>query len=95
RLMLAVALATEPKLLMLDEPLAGLNPKEINESMKLIKAINNNGVTIIIIEHIMRALMGLSNKVMILHQGEKLAEGAPNEVAKNEKVIEVYLGEKY
>lgn len=95
RLMLAVALATAPKLLMLDEPIAGLNPKEIDESMKLIKAINKNGITIIIIEHIMRALMGLSNKVMILHQGEKLAEGTPNEIAKNQKVIEVYLGEKY
>jgi branched-chain amino acid transport system ATP-binding protein len=95
RLMLAVALATEPKLLMLDEPIAGLNPKEIDESMKLIKAINKNGVTIILIEHVMRALMGLSDRVMILHQGEKLAEGTPNEIAKNEKVIEAYLGEKY
>ncbi|MGB9671570.1 MAG: ABC transporter ATP-binding protein [Candidatus Norongarragalinales archaeon] len=95
RLMLAVALATEPKLLMLDEPIAGLNPNEINESMKLIKTINNNGVTIIIIEHVMRVLMGLSDRVMILNQGEKLAEGSPNEIAKDEKVIKTYLGEKY
>lgn len=95
RLMLAVALATEPKLLMLDEPIAGLNPKEIDESMKLIKEIADNGVTIIIIEHVMRALMALSDRVMILNQGEKLAEGTPNEIAKDEKVIEAYLGQKY
>jgi len=94
RLMMAIALATEPNLLMLDEPIAGLNPKEIDETMELIKTTNEQGVTIIIIEHVMRALMGLSDRVMILHQGRKLAEGAPKEIAQNEKVIEVYFGER-
>ena len=95
-LMLSSALATEPKLLLLDEPTSGLNPKEIEELMRLIKRINEEfSVTIILIEHIMKTLMGLSDKVMIMHHGKKIAEGTPKEVSNNKEVIEIYLGERY
>jgi branched-chain amino acid transport system ATP-binding protein len=92
-LMIASALAAAPKLLLLDEPAGGLIPKEIDMAIEVIEAIRRRGVTIIWIGHVMRFLMRLSSKVMILHHGEKLYEGAPDGVARDEAVVEVYLGE--
>jgi len=93
RLEIARALATDPELLLLDEVMAGLNPSEVGEALSLIKEINSRGVTILIIEHIMRAIMGVSGRIIVLHYGRKLAEGTPEEISNNKKVIEVYLGE--
>jgi len=93
-LMIASCLATEPKIILLDEPMGGLNPTEIEQTMDIIKKINEKGITVIAIEHIMKALMGISNRMMILHYGEKIAEGTPKEIADNELVIEAYFGEK-
>jgi len=95
RIQLARALATEPKLLLLDELLTGLNPKESDEAIELIKRINYQGVTILIVEHVMRIIMGLCNRVTVLHHGEKIAEGKPEEILNDEAVVKVYLGKRY
>lgn len=95
RVELARALATRPKLLLLDEIMAGLNPKEIGEALVLIQKIREHGITVILIEHVMHAIMNLSDRVIILHHGEKIAEGTPREVASDERVIKAYLGEEY
>ncbi len=92
---LARALALDPKLLLLDEVVAGLNPTEISEMLEVIKEINRRGVTIIMVEHVMRAVMSISKRIIVLHHGEKIAEGPPEEIANSAKVIEAYLGEKY
>lgn len=95
RIQLARALATEPELLMLDEVSTGLNPKESMEAVRLIEKIRDSGITILMVEHIMRIIMGVSDRIVVLNYGEKLAEGTPKEVAENPEVIESYLGEKY
>jgi len=95
RLELARALATEPKLLLLDELFAGLNPKETEEAVALVQKIRDMGVTIFVIEHVMQAVMTLSERIAVLHHGKKIAEGSPQEVAKDEDVIKAYLGGEY
>ena len=95
RLEIARALATQPKLLLLDEVMAGLRPTEVDEMVKIIKGLRDNGVTIFVIEHIMRAIMALSDRVAVLHFGKKIAEGTPKEVASDERVIKAYLGDEY
>ncbi|WP_332694163.1 ABC transporter ATP-binding protein [Bosea sp. (in: a-proteobacteria)] len=92
RLELARALATEPKLLMLDEVLAGLNPSEIRDIVPVIRAIREDGVTILMIEHVMQAVMNLCEHVHVLAQGRMIAQGSPREVCANPQVVEAYLG---
>ncbi|MBN1161133.1 MAG: ABC transporter ATP-binding protein [Dehalococcoidales bacterium] len=93
RLEVARALATKPTLLMLDELMAGLNQTELLEAMELIKQIQKKGITIIMIEHVMKAIMGICDRIIVLHHGQKIADGTPQEVANSKTVIEVYLGE--
>jgi branched-chain amino acid transport system ATP-binding protein len=95
RVQLAKALATMPKLLLLDELLTGLTPRESDEAIKLIKLINKQGVTVLIVEHIMRVIMGLCDRVTVLHHGEKIFEGTPKEVVNDEHVVKVYLGKRF
>jgi len=93
---LARALATKPVLLMLDEVASGLNPKEIEEIVELVRVINTEKkITLFIIEHIMEMVMKVSQRIIVLDYGEKIAEGSPNDIVKNENVIKAYLGEKY
>jgi branched-chain amino acid transport system ATP-binding protein len=95
RLEIARALATEPKLLLLDEVMAGLRPTEVDEMVAIIKDLRNSGITVLVIEHIMRAIMALSDRVVVIHYGRKISEGSPKEVASDERVIKAYLGEDY
>jgi branched-chain amino acid transport system ATP-binding protein len=92
RLEIARALATRPKVLLLDEPSSGLNPAEQNEQIKIIRQINEQGVSILIIEHVMKVIMDISHRLIVLHYGEKLAEGVPQEVYSDPRVVEAYLG---
>ena len=93
RLEVARALATQPELLLLDEVMAGLNPTEVAETMELVRKIREKGITVIMIEHVMKAIMEICDRVIVLHHGEKLAEGKPEEITQNKSVIEVYLGD--
>lgn len=95
KLELARALATEPKLLLLDEVMAGLRPSEVTEMLPIIRKINETGVTIVIVEHIMQAIMNLSEKIYVISFGKKIAEGDPHDVVADEEVIKAYLGDAY
>jgi branched-chain amino acid transport system ATP-binding protein len=95
RIQLARALATKPKLLLLDELLTGLTPKESDEAIELVKLINKQGIAILMVEHVMKVIMGLCNHVTVLHHGEKICEGQPGTVCNDPEVVKVYLGKKF
>ena len=95
RLEIARALATNPRLLLLDEVMAGLRPNEVDEMVEIIRFLRDQGVTILVIEHIMRAIMALSDRLVVIHFGEKIAEGLPEAVASDKNVIKAYLGDEY
>ena len=92
RLMMASAIATDPGLLMLDEPVGGLNPGETDEVLELVRKVRASGVTVVLIEHVMRALMSISDRVMVMNHGRLLFQGTPDDVQRHEEVIRVYLG---
>jgi branched-chain amino acid transport system ATP-binding protein len=93
RVEVASALATEPELLLLDEVMAGLNATEVTQAMELVARIHDQGITVFMIEHVMKAIMNVCDRIMVLHHGEKIAEGTPQEISTSKTVIEVYLGE--
>ena len=88
----ARALATKPSVLMLDELMAGLTPVEVETVMALVRKIRDNGITVLMIEHVMKAIMSICDRIIVLHHGELIAEGTPDEIANNPQVIEIYLG---
>jgi len=94
RLEVARALATKPELLLLDELMAGLNQTEIAEAMELVRSIRQNGTTVVMIEHVMKAIMNVCDRIIVLNYGKKIAEGTPQEIANSKVVVEVYLGEQ-
>lgn len=95
RLELAKALAMDPELLLLDEVMAGLNLAEIDEAMALIQDVNRQGVTVLAIEHVMKAIMGISQRIIVMDHGQQIASGSPTEIASNPTVISAYLGKRY
>ncbi|HYX84497.1 MAG TPA: ATP-binding cassette domain-containing protein [Gaiellales bacterium] len=92
RLMLATALATDPLVLLLDEPFGGLNPQEIDDTIGLIRRIRGSGVAVVVIEHVMRALVALADRVLVMHHGAEIFVGTPQEMLSDRRVIEVFLG---
>jgi branched-chain amino acid transport system ATP-binding protein len=95
RLEIARALATQPKLMLLDEVFAGLNPKETEEALQLISMIKKLGITLMIVEHVIKVILGVSSRVVVLNFGEKIFEGLPTEAINDQRVIEAYLGEDF
>jgi branched-chain amino acid transport system ATP-binding protein len=95
RLELARALATQPRLLLLDEVMAGLNPAEIDQAIVLVGKLSQRGLTIVIVEHVMRAIMAVARHIVVLDHGQKIAEGSPKEIVANQDVIRAYLGDGY
>jgi branched-chain amino acid transport system ATP-binding protein len=95
RLELAKAIATRPRVLLLDEVMAGLNPTEVDELIQLIRAVNQEGISVLLIEHVMRGVIALSQRVIAINYGQKIAEGRPEEIVKNPAVIEAYLGREF
>jgi len=95
RTQLARALASRPKIILLDEMMTGLNPNESAEAVALIKSIRDGGITIVMIEHVMRVILGVSDRMVVLDHGEKIAEGTPSDVVRDQRVIDSYLGERY
>jgi branched-chain amino acid transport system ATP-binding protein len=95
RMELARALAMNPRLVLLDEVMAGLNPREVDDLMEMVLAVNRRGITVLMIEHVMKAVMGISTRLMVLHHGRRIAMGAPKEIVENEEVIKSYLGERF
>jgi len=94
RLEIGKALATEPRLLLLDEVASGLNTVEVEEMLALVRQLNQEGVTLLVVEHVMKVIMSLSHRIVVLNFGEKIAQGTPHEVAHNPAVLEAYLGEE-
>jgi branched-chain amino acid transport system ATP-binding protein len=94
RVQFARALATRPKLLLLDEAMAGLTPQETTEAVELVRSFRKDGITMIIVEHVMEVVMPISDRVVVLDYGKKIAEGAPKEIVRDQRVIKAYLGEK-
>ena len=95
RLEMARALATQPRILLLDEVMAGLNPAEIDQAVALVGKLSQRGLTIVIVEHVMRAIMAVARHIVVLDHGQKIAEGAPKEIVENPEVIRAYLGSGY
>ncbi len=92
RLEIARALATKPKLLLLDEMMAGLNPAELDDAIALVKVIRDSGISLIVVEHVMKVIMGISDRIIVLKAGEKIADGIPQEIVSNREVVKAYLG---
>jgi branched-chain amino acid transport system ATP-binding protein len=93
RLEIARVLATEPKMILFDEAMAGLRPKETDEIIELVRQISKQGVALLLVEHVMKVIMSLSDRIVVIHHGEKIAEGKPGEIVNNKAVIDAYLGE--
>jgi branched-chain amino acid transport system ATP-binding protein len=95
RLELAKALAMQPRVLLLDEVMAGLRPREIDGALELIRSLSDEGMTILVVEHVMKAILSISDSVLVMHEGKELVRGKPQDVMEDERVIEAYLGQRY